>query len=280
LDSSIIGTLTVGWASPNHIYSAPDLALLHDLVLRVVLAFVRARLYRSSVAAVHSRDDLLSIVSHDLRAPLAVILGFTNIFLRNARPGEPVSCDPKHIEAIQRSATQMTRLIEDLLSTASIEAEHVLIERQLNGVGPLIDEAVELMQPLATRKDVQLKAEIADYIPPIFVDRERIMQVFANLIGNGIKFSAAGTTITIRAVQLEDYVQFSVEDCGPGIPEDRLPRIFDRFWQEPGAAKKGTGLGLFIVKGIVEAHAGKVWAKSEVGKGSTFFVTLPMNQAK
>jgi signal transduction histidine kinase len=114
----------------------------------------------------------------------------------------------------------------------------VLIERQLNGVGPFIDEAVELMRPLATRKDVQLKAEVADYIPPIFVDRERIMQVFANLIGNGIKFSAAGTTITIRAVQLEDYVQFSVEDCGPGIPEDRLPRIFDRFWQEPAAARR------------------------------------------
>jgi signal transduction histidine kinase len=209
-----------------------------------------------------------------------VILGFTNIFLRTARPGEPVSCDPQHIEAIQRSATQMTRLIEDLLSTASIEANQVLIERQLNAVDPLIDEAVELMQPLATRKDVQLKAEVADYIDPLFVDRERIMQVFANLIGNAIKFSAAGATITIRAAQLEDYVQFSVEDSGPGIPQAQLPRIFDRFWQKPGAARKGTGLGLFIVKGIVEAHAGKVWAKSEVGKGSTFFFTLPVNEAK
>jgi|ERR1051326_3114418 signal transduction histidine kinase len=278
LDGTIIGTLTVGWASPGHIYSAPDLALLHDLVLRVVLAFVRARLYGSTLAAIRSRDDLLSIVSHDLRAPLAVILGFTNIFLRTVRPGEPVNCDPRHIEAIQRSATQMTRLIEDLLSTASIEADHVLIERQLNAVGPLIDEAVELMQPLATLRDIRLKAEVAGYISPIFVDRERIMQVFANLIGNGIKFSPAGATITIRAGQLEDDVQFSVQDSGPGIPEDQLPRIFDRFWQKPGTARKGTGLGLFIVKGIVEAHGGKVWAKSELGVGSTFFFTLPLNR--
>lgn len=278
LDEIIIGTLTVGWASPGHIYSAPDLALLHDLVLRVVLAFVRGRLYRNTVAAIRSRDDLLSIVSHDLRAPLAVILGFTNIFLRTVRPGEPVSCDPKHIEAIQRSATHMKRLIEDLLSTASIEADHVLIERQLNAVWPLIDEAVELMQPLTARKDIQLKTDVAGYIAPIFLDRERIMQVFGNLIGNGIKFSAAGAAITIRAAQFEDYVQFSVEDSGPGILEDQLPHIFDRFWQKPGAAEKGTGLGLFIVKGIVEAHAGKVWAKSEVGKGSTFLFTLPMSR--
>ena len=280
LEGTTIGTLTVGWAGPGHIYSAPDLALLHDLVLRVVLAFVRARLYRSTVAAIRSRDDLLSIVSHDLRSPLAVILGFTNVFLRTARPGEPVSCEPQHIEAIQRSATQMKRLIEDLLSTASIEADHVLIERQLNAVGPLIDEAVELMQPLATRRDVHLKAEVEGYISPIFVDRERIMQVFANLIGNAIKFSPGGATITIRAARFEDDIQFSVEDEGPGIPEDQLPRIFDRFWQKPAAGRKGTGLGLFIVKGIVEAHDGTVWAKSEVGKGSTFFFTLPMNRAE
>jgi len=279
-DGTTIGTLTVGWASPGHIYTAPDLALLHDLVLRVVLAFVRARLYRSAVAAIRSRDDLLSIVAHDLRAPLAVILGFTNIFLSSARPGEPVGCNPQHIEAIQRSATQMTRLIEDLLSTASIEANQILIERKLTAVRPLIDEAVELMLPLATRRDVQLKAEVPDYISPIAMDRDRIMQVFANLIGNAIKFSPAGTTITILAAQLEHEVQFSIQDSGPGIPEDLLPRIFDRFWQKPGVARKGSGLGLFIVKGIVEAHGGTVWAQSTVGTGSTFFFKLPMNHAK
>jgi signal transduction histidine kinase len=277
LEGTTIGTLTVGWAYPGHTYGAPDLALIHDLVLRVVLAFVRARLYRSAVAAIRSRDDLLSIVSHDLRAPLAVILGFTNIFLRTLWPGEPISCDPKHIEAIRRSATQMSRLIEDLLSTASIESEHVLIDRQLNSVGPLIKDALELMQPLATRKDIQFTIEVAESLPPILADRERTMQVFANLIGNAIKFSPFGGTISVRAARFEEYVQFSVEDAGPGIPENQLARIFDRFWQAPGSTGKGSGLGLFIVKGIVEAHAGKVWAASEVGTGTTLFFTLPVS---
>jgi len=278
LDGAPIGTLTVGWACPGHIYVAPDLALIHDLVLRVVLAFVRGRLYRSAVAAIQSRDDLLSIVSHELRGPLAVIMGFTNIFLKTKRPGEPVSCDPQHIEAIHRSATQMTRLIEDLLSTASIEAEHLLIESQRIAVGLFIQEALELMLPLATRKDIRLTAEVPDDISPIFADRERTMQVFANLIGNAIKFSPAGGTISVRATQLEEWVQFSVDDTGRGIPEDQLARIFDRHWRVPGTMEQGSGLGLFIVKGIVDAHGGKVWAVSKFAGGSTFFFTLPMNE--
>jgi signal transduction histidine kinase len=172
----------------------------------------------------------------------------------------------------------MTRLTEHLLSTASIEARHVLIERQWNAVGPLINEALTLMQPLATTKDIQLRTDLpdSDNIPPVFVDSERTLQVFANLIGNAIKFSAAGASITVRAAQFEDYVQFSVEDTGPGIPEDQLGQIFDRFWQVPGTARSGTGLGLFIVKGIVEAQDGKVWAVSKVGVGSTFCFTLPI----
>jgi signal transduction histidine kinase len=260
----------------DHLYTVSDLALLDDVGLRVVLAFARARLYHSALQAIRSRNDLLSIVAHDLRAPLAVIIGFTNIFLKTARPGEPVGCDPAQIGAIQRSATQMNRLIDDLLSTASIEANQVLIARQLNAVGPLVNEALELMQPLAARKDIQPSTELPNYIPPIFVDRGRIMQVFENLIDNAIKFSPAGAAITIRAQAFEDYVQFSVEDAGSGIPEDQLTHIFDRFWQVPGTARNGTGLGLFIVKGIVEAHGGKVWAESKVGIGSTFFFTLPV----
>jgi signal transduction histidine kinase len=171
----------------------------------------------------------------------------------------------------------MSRLIEDLLSTASIESEHVLIDRQLNSVGPLIKDALELMQPLATRKDIQFTIEVAESLPPILADRERTMQVFANLIGNAIKFSPFGGTISVRAARFEEYVQFSLEDAGPGIPENQLARIFDRFWQAPGSTGKGSGLGLFIVKGIVEAHAGKVWAASEVGTGTTLFFTLPVS---
>jgi signal transduction histidine kinase len=100
--------------------------------------------------------------------------------------------------------------------------------------------------------------------------------VFANLIGNAIKFSPAGGAVSVRAAPIEGCIQFSVKDAGPGIPQDQLARIFDRFWQGPGTPEKGTGLGLFIVKGIVEAHGGKVWATTKVGVGTTFFFTLPV----
>jgi signal transduction histidine kinase len=213
-------------------------------------------------------------------APLTVIMGYTTVFLKDAPQGERLSCDAAHIGAIHRSATRMNRLIQDLLSTVRIEAKHMVIERQLNAVAPLINEALEQMHPLASTKGIQLKSEQPDYIAPIIVDRERIMQVLANLIGNAIKFSPAGSIITIRAEQFGNDVQFSVEDTGSGIPEDQLAHVFDRFWQSPGTAKKGTGLGLFIVKGIVEAHGGRVWAESNVAAGSTFYFTLPIGPSE
>jgi signal transduction histidine kinase len=272
-----LGTLTVISMHPDRVYSRTDLALLQDLAGRAVSAFENARLYGTALQAVRSRDDLLSIVSHDLRAPLSVIVGYTKMFLGTARSGKLISCDAGHLEAVQRSATRMERLIEDLLSTASIEAKHVLIQRQWCEVVPLVTDKLELMQPLAMMKGIELKSEIPADIPQVFVDPGRITQVFANLLDNAIKFSQAGETITVRAEQLENEIQFSVQDFGSGIPEDQLPHIFDRFWKAPGIVRRGTGLGLFIVKGIVEAHAGRVWAESQVGEGSTFFFTLPIN---
>jgi signal transduction histidine kinase len=279
VNERLLGTVTMISTDSDRLYSRTDLALLQDLARRAVSAFENAELYATALQAIRSRDDLLSIVAHDLKAPLAVIKGFTNMFLQTERSGERISCDAGHLEAIERSATQMNRLIDDLLSTASIEASRVLIQRQWCEVAPLIIEKLELMQPLAMRKEIQLKSQIPADILPVFVDPERITQVIANLIGNAIKFSQAAGTIIVRAEQLENDVQFSVQDFGPGIPEDQLPHIFDRFWQVPGTGRKGTGLGLFIVKGIVEAHAGKVWVESKVGVGSTFFFTLPVNLA-
>jgi signal transduction histidine kinase len=171
----------------------------------------------------------------------------------------------------------MHRLIENLLSTASIEASHVAIEWRSWAIVPLVKEVLELMEPLATKKSIQLKSELPAGVVPILVDRDRIMQVLGNLIGNAIKFSRSGGTITVRAEQLENEVQFSVADNGVGISEDQMAHLFERFWQVPGTAHAGTGLGLFIVKGIVDAHRGKVWVESKIGVGSTFFFTLPVN---
>ncbi|PYS47487.1 MAG: hypothetical protein DMG13_27790 [Acidobacteria bacterium] len=163
-----------------------------------------------------------------------------------------------------------------LLATASIEARNLLADRDRCPVSPLVHEAMELMQPLTIRKEVQLKSELPAHIAPVFVDRDRIMQVFINLIDNAIKFSKPGGSIAVRAEEFGNHVRFSIEDAGAGIQEDQSAHIFDRFWPTPGAGK-GAGLGLFIVKGIVEAHGGKAWVQSKVGVGSTFFFTLPIN---
>ena len=271
-----LGTMTMISMRPDRLYSRADLAILQDLASRAVTAFKNAQLYQTALQAIRSRDDLLSVVSHDLRTPLAVIIGWVDMFLAGAQPGELVSADTRHFEAIRRSTSQMRRLIDDLLTTASIEARHVPADRDTYPVIPLVHEAMELMQPLTIRKDVQLKSELPPQIAPVFVDRDRIMQVFINLIDNAIKFSWPGGSIAVRAEESENDVRFSIEDTGPGIPEDYLANIFDRFWPTLGA-RKGAGLGLFIVKGIVEAHGGKAWVQSKVGVGSTFFFTLPVN---
>lgn len=135
-----------------------------------------------------------------------------------------------------------------------------------------------LQGPLAGERSIELTAQLE--LPestPVFCDRERLLQVFSNLIGNAVKFCNPGDRVAVRATLKDGEVWFSVADTGPGIPPEQAPHIFDRFWS--GAHKRGgTGLGLFIAKGIVEAHEGRIWLESRVGAGTTFTFTLPSVQ--
>jgi signal transduction histidine kinase len=135
-----------------------------------------------------------------------------------------------------------------------------------------------LPKALAASNRLQLKSDVAPDLPPVLVDRHRILQVLNNLIGNAIKFTPPGGAVTVRVQQTEDDIQFCIEDTGSGIAPDEIPHIFDRFWQARKTARLGTGLGLFLVKGIVEAHGGRVWVESTLGEGSKFFFTLPFNR--
>ena len=116
---------------------------------------------------------------------------------------------------------------------------------------------------------------VDENVPAVAADRDRVLQVFGNLLGNAIKFTPAGGTVTIGAVNDGVEVRFSVCDTGPGIPPEHVPHVFDRYWQAKSTAKLGTGLGLSIAKGIVEAHAGRIWVESEPGRGASFIFTLP-----
>ena len=179
------------------------------------------------------------------------------------------------MEVIERAAKRMNRLIQDLLDVALMEAGQLTIERARLSAGGLIVEAVDMQRPLASSSSLELRVEVDPDVPDVWGDRDRLLQVFENLIGNAIKFTKAGGRITAGAASRDDEVVFWVADTGCGIASENLPRVFDRFWQATRAGRQGAGLGLPITKGIVEAHGGRIWVESTAGSGSTFFFTIP-----
>ncbi len=274
-----LGALTFAATDSDLRYSHDDLLFAEDLARRAAMAIDNARLHDLAQRATHAREALLAVVAHDLRTPLGVILLKTDLALKVPRAQDRRMQARKSAETVHRAAQRMNRLIGDLLDIASIEAGRLAIEKTRQSVGPLVTEAIDMLQTLADDKSLRLElapspgdGDECDLI----CDRERILQVFANLIGNAIKFSPEKTAIVVRAERRSDEVWFSVADAGPGLAQDLVPRIFDRFWQAEKTARLGTGLGLSIAKGIVEAHDGRIWVESQERAGSTFFFSLKL----
>jgi signal transduction histidine kinase len=192
---------------------------------------------------------------------------------------EPERRSLKPAEVIQRAAKRMNRMIQDLLDVALMEAGQLIIERARLSASSLIVEAVDMQRPLVSSSSLELGVEVDPDVPEVWGDRDRLLQVFENLIGNAIKFTKAGGRITAGAAPRDDEVVFWVADTGAGIASENLPRIFDRFWQASKAGRLGAGLGLSITKAIVEAHGGRIWVESTSGSGSTFVFTIPRASA-
>ena len=169
----------------------------------------------------------------------------------------------------------MNRLIQDLLDVAVLESGQLTIERAQLSARDLIVGAVDMQRPLASSSSLELRVDVDRDLPDIWGDKDRLLQVFENLIGNAIKFTKAGGCITVGAASRDHEVIFRVADTGSGIAPENLPHVFDRFWQASKAGRLGAGLGLPITKGIVEAHGGRIWVESAAGSGSTFFFTIP-----
>ena len=222
--------------------------------------------------AVTARDHVLSIVAHDLRNPLASIVQSVTL-AQHARAPERLV---KPLGLIARAATRMDHLIQGLLDVSLIEAGQLKIRRDRLNVSNLVLDAVDLQRPLAASSGLVLRVDVAHDGNVLWANRERLHEVFENLIGNAIKFTEAGGHITVGATQKDGDVLFSVADTGRGIPPESLTHVFDPFWQAvPRAGRLGSGLGLAITKGVVQAHGGRIWVESTVGRGSTFFFTIP-----
>lgn len=270
----IFGTLTFAAAESGRRYSTHDLALAEQSAHRAAIAIDNGRLYRQAQAATRARDNLLATVSHDLNNPLSVILTSLALMSRPPGPDERRKVD-RQVEAMRRAADRMRLLVADLLDTARIEAGHLSMDRVPVEVAPLLTELLEGMAALGERRSLHLVGDFPDELPPIYADKARLDQVFSNLVGNALKFTPDGGSVTIRAEPSEDGVKFSVTDRGPGIAAEDVPNLFARFWQGRATAGLGTGLGLFIVKGIVEAHGGRLGVETALGEGSTFSFTIP-----
>jgi PAS domain S-box-containing protein len=272
-----LGALAFASSTPSHVYGQSDLRLAEALADRAAIAIENARLYRASVYATQLRDQVLGVVAHDLRSPLSNIL--MQISASKRQGPEPERRSQKPLEVIERAAARMNRLIQDLLDVAVMEAGPLTIERAQLSAGGVIVEAVEMQRPLASSSSLELRVEVDPDVPDVLGDRDRLLQVFENLIGNAIKFTKAGGRITAGAAPGDNDVVFWVADTGCGIASENLPRVFDRFWQATRAGRQSAGLGLSITKGIVEAHGGRIWVESTEGRGSTFFFTIPTASA-
>lgn len=270
----LLGALVFASTSETRPYSRTEVRLAEEVAHRAGLAIENAKLYRNAQRAIEARDSVLGIVAHDLRNPLNLIVIQSEILRRQIREAESTS--HRSVETIRSSAKRMNRMIQDLLDVARFEAGRPSMDLDRLSPTEVAREAADLQKPIATESCLELALETAEQLPDIWGERDRLLQVFDNLIGNAIKFSASGGRITVGATPRDGAVLFWVADNGSGIAVDDVPHVFDRFWQANRKDdRRGAGLGLPIVKGIVEAHGGRVWVESRPGRGSTFFFTVP-----
>ncbi|HEX6070943.1 MAG TPA: response regulator [Longimicrobiaceae bacterium] len=227
--------------------------------------------------AVRSRDEILGIVAHDLRNPLGAINITLGLLLQGEIAPEQY---PHHLRVMQRSATQLDRMIQDLLDVARIEGGTLRVEPRRFAPAALLRDAAEQFSGMAAEAELELVTECEPRLPDVLADPRRVMQVLSNLVANALRFTPRRGRITLRARVFGESVLYSVSDTGIGIAEEDLPHLFDWGWQARHARRDGTGRGLAICKGIVEAHHGRIWAASAVGEGTAFFFTVPLADAE
>lgn len=260
-------------SAANKPFTNDDLPLFLDLSRRASLAIDNARLYLESQQAVRAREEVLAIVSHDLRNPLSAITLGSSLLLMSKELADE---DREQVETMQVSAERMARLIADLLDVTRLEGgKRLPVEPAPVAVAELLDEALELFRSQAAVASVSIESDCTENVDAVFADHHRVMQVLSNLIGNSLKFTPPSGTIRVCAEPHRDGVLFMIADTGPGIPKEHLSHIFTPYWQAKRAERLGAGLGLPIARGIVEAHGGRIWAESEPGQGTRFYFTLP-----
>jgi signal transduction histidine kinase len=270
-----IGVMSFVWAESNRRYTDADLETAVMLGQRAAFAVDHARLHGDLQRAVVARDDLIAVVSHDLRNLLGVMAMSVQGIAKKLPDGAQGERAQRLAGALKRTTIRMERLIRDLLDFGSIESGRLKLEPQLEDLGAFFGQLADDLRPLAAAKAIRL--EVASPSAPLSIrcDRQRVFQVLSNLVGNAVKFTPNGGAILVDARAEENDVVLGVHDSGPGVDAAHQPRIFDRYYQGESREAGGVGLGLYIARGIVEAHGGRIWVESVRGEGSHFYFTLP-----
>lgn len=272
----VLGALMLARGAGDRPFTDADLILAQALALRAASALDNARLYDQARRAIRARDDVLGVVSHDLRTPLSVIAMCAASLLGEQQVADERSRDA--LTTLQRANQWAQRLIQDLLDVSAIEAGGLSVTRHREDPVVLVMLAVQLNAELAAEREISLVADLPEQLPLIDVDADRIVQALNNLIGNALKFTPHGGVVRIGGEDRGDHVRLFVTDSGPGVPPEDAPHVFDRFWTARRTARaRGTGMGLAIVRGVVDAHGGRVWLEPRVtGSGATFSIALPV----
>jgi signal transduction histidine kinase/two-component SAPR family response regulator len=270
----VFGCMIWGSRAPRR-YGVRHLETANDLGHRVGLTLDNDQLLKASQRAIRAREELLAIVSHDLRTPLSAIATTASNLLRNTTD-EAVQ---RETAVILSNSRRMERMIRDLLDFSQLEAGSLRVELRRENLAQLVRHAVESARPMAARHRLVVDVTEDAKDLEVLCDRERIFQVMSNLVGNAVKYTEPSGRIKVRLSRLPAEALVSVVDSGRGIAQHELPALFDRYFQGQNRpvlhGANGAGLGLYIARGLVEAHGGRMWAESAPEEGSTFCFTLP-----
>jgi len=274
--AGVVGWLTMARAAGRAAFDADDLALASELGRRAALGVENARAFQAAQQAIAAREQVLSVVAHDLRNPLAAVR--FDIEMLRSEPERPLSQqDDLTLQRVEQSVARMDGLIQDLLDMARIGRGPLALDRNPCDPGGLMMEAAAMLRPLVEGQGLTFDVRGPASLPMLNLDAGRLLQAVSNLVGNAAKFAHFDGRVGLSWELANGELRIEVSDDGPGIPPDQLQHIFGAFWQARHADRRGLGLGLSIVQAIIQAHGGRVWVQSEPGQATTFFIAIPAN---